>query len=241
MQDANLNLTRIDDLMNTINEARKSLQNWQDKRTEALIHLDSFTFDIKRIEEERQNAKDTISSLQREIENQTKIYQSHISDLTDQMQLLKLETENLKSSVVDKDVRIETLEKEVENQKLIRDQERMKYDERLSEAKGEVELRLANQIFDLKMRNEGLASELKEIMDQRNAAAGRADRVQQELDAIRNQVLNVLHTKSSSDETPTPPPAPRMDMRNESAEPKRLKAVEVEAPSVDEYLKRLGY
>ena len=51
---------RIETLLNTIEEARKSLQNWNDQRASALISLDSFAYDLQLVEKEKQSILEVI-------------------------------------------------------------------------------------------------------------------------------------------------------------------------------------
>ena len=91
MQDAGSTITtaRLNDLVNSISEARRSLQNWQDQKTEALIRLDAFTYDVQKIEDDRLRIVERHEALLRESETHYAIYQKQIGELSDQLQILK--------------------------------------------------------------------------------------------------------------------------------------------------------
>ena len=251
MQDSNLNQNRLDDLINTISEAKKSLNNWQDRRTEALIRLDSFTYDIQQIGEEKKRSNHAIEELKQEIQAQAKVYQSHVSDLTDQMQLLKLENENLRNEVLDKNLSLDSMVKEIENQRLIRDQQTKLNSEKMSELRGEMEVRAEQQIEEYKRQNEFLNVKVVDLARTKAELEMRSERLEREISQIRSHMLNVLEVNQNgfqekkkpetiamnSDGTLRTTPATDLSMQ----EVKKLRAVEIEPDSVEDYLKRLGY
>jgi hypothetical protein len=252
MQDSNLNQNRLDALISTISEAKRSLNNWQDKRTEALIRLDSFTYDIQQIGEEKKRSNDTINELKAEIHAQAKVYQSHVSDLTDQMQLLKLENENLRNEVLDKNLNLESMVKEIDNQRLMREQAGKLHAAKMDELRSESELRAVRQIEEYKTQNDFLNVKVVELARLKAEVEIRADRLEREIVQIRSHMLNVLEVNQSgfnekkkpeqsiamnSDGTLRTTPATDMSMN----EVKKLRAVEIEPDSVEDYLKRLGY
>jgi chromosome segregation ATPase len=250
MQDSNLNQNRLDDLINTISEAKRSLNNWQDKRTEALIRLDAFTYDIQMIEEEKKRATDAMVELKNEIQSQAKVYQGHVNELTDQMQLLKLENDNLRNEILNKNLNVEALNKELENQHAIREQQAKLNADKLVEIRNEAEAKAVELIAEYKSQNEILNARLIEITRGKDEAEKRAERVERDIVQIRSHMLNVLEVNQSgfpekkkvnlavnSDGTPRATPATDLSMQ----EVKKLRAVEIEPDSLEDYLKRLGY
>jgi chromosome segregation ATPase len=258
MQDSSLNQNRLDDLINTISEAKRSLNNWQDKRTEALIRLDSFTYDIQMIGEEKKRNADALTELKNEIQSQAKVYQSHVSDLTDEMQLLKLENENLRNEVLDKNLNIESMIKEIENQRLMREQQAKLSAERLSEVRMEADSKAEQMIEEYKTQNDFLNVKVVEMARLKAETEMRAERLEREIVQIRSHMLNVLEVNQSgfnekkkpaaNNAVPAAPvynsdgslkttPATEVSMQ----EVKKLRAVEIEPDSVEDYLKRLGY
>ncbi len=248
MQDSNMNVTRLDDLLNTISEAKKSLTNWQDKRTEALIRLDAFTYDIKMLEEEKKKTSTMIVDLKKELQNHAKVYQSHVSDLTDQLQLLKYESETLRNEILDKSLVIEAQQKEIEGQKAIRDQLVAVHQEKQAEIRADMELRLQNQTWEYRVRNEDLASRVSDIAKQKIEVELKAERLEKEMAQMRAHMMNMLDVKNLGD-LETRPPAAETPVKKAAPvntdfsmqEVKKLRAVEFEPDSVEDYLKRLGY
>ncbi len=259
MQDSSLNQNRLDDLIHTISEAKRSLNNWQDKRTEALIRLDSFTYDIQMIGEEKKRNADAINELKVEIQNQAKVYQSHVSDLTDEMQLLKLENENLRNEVLDKNLNLESMAKEIENQRLMREQQSKLNGERMNELRMESEQKTAQMIEEYKTQNDFLNVKVVEMARLKAETEMRAERLEREIVQIRSHMLNVLEVNQSGfnekkKQEPQVAAAPATPQFNPDGslkttpavdlsmqEVKRLRAVEIEPDSVEDYLKRLGY
>ena len=252
-----MNSNRLDDLLSTIDDAKKSLTNWQDKRTEALIRLDAFTYDIKMLEEEKKKSSTMIVDLKKELQNHAKVYQSHVSDLTDQLQVLKFEIEIFKNDVLDKSLTIQHQQLELDSQKAIRDQMTQTHQEKLSqmaqanqdklaEMRADMELRLQNQTWEYRVRNEDLASRVSDIAKQKIEVELKAERLEKEMAQMRAHMMNMLDVKNFG-ELETRPPAAEAPVKKtvntdfSMQEVKKLRAVEFEPDSVEEYLKRLGY
>ena len=251
-QEMSLNQNRLDDLIHTISEAKRSLNNWQDKRTEALIRLDSFTYDIQMLGEEKKRTNDIIADLKQENLAQVKVYQSHVSDLTDQMQLLKLENENLKNEVLDKQLTNESLLKEIESQHLIREHQAKLNVEKMNELRMDSEAKTENQINEFKAQNDFLNVKLTEMARLKAEVEMRAERLEREIVQIRSHMLNVLEVNQNGNWDPKSTEAKRSDLRHSgpevkevkemsAAEMRNLRAVVDEPSTVVEYLKRLGY
>ena len=260
MQDSNpssgLSVNRLDELLNSINEARSSLNHWQDRRTEALISLDSFTYDIKMLEEEKKRSSAELQDVKNELSAQIRIYKSHVSELTDQMQLLKLDNENLKNEILSKSLVIEKHLKEIENQKLIREQLQAEHDLKELDLRAELETHFSQKIWELQMRNDAMSVKVQEANEKRAESKSRADRLEIELSQLRAQMMSALRMESevaSDDRAPmmnavSAEPAVKKPTREMTSardltmqEVRKLRPVSAEAESVDEYLKRLGY
>jgi chromosome segregation ATPase len=258
MQDpnTNINTARLDDLVHAIAEARRSLQNWQDKRTEAMIRLDSFAYDVQKVEEERGRMEQKLLDLKHESQSQAKIYQSHVGELTDQMQLLKLETENLRNEILDKNMVIESLHKEIEAQKVLRGQLVQQHSQKQNELRSELEVKFANQIWDLKMKNESVAAQLLESSERCAAAETQVERLERELSQIRSHMMGILQGAPDSAPRKQAPagasasPGPVEPSKKAELETQTIQSVAGAAadpsnldgsPSVEDYLTRLGY
>jgi chromosome segregation ATPase len=247
------NQSRVDDLMNTILEARKSLQNWEDQKTEALIKLDALTYDIRMIGEEKDRAKETATIIKKEMESEIKVYQNHVDNLSDQIQLLQIEREGLQTQL---------------NQALLENQSHLKELARLKTSELKLQDDLKNGIAAIQHETENrisakyeqayneeiqmmkqqiaeLSSQNQSILNQRNEAEERANRFERELGGIRSHMMSVLQVASGAHTQAAATVNPKNVAPRPAAEPKidskRLRAVEIESTSVDEYLKRLGY
>jgi chromosome segregation ATPase len=262
MQDPNMNINsaRLDDLVHAIAEARRSLQNWQDKRTEAMIRLDAFAYDVQKIEEDRARMDQKISDLKHETQSQAKIYQSHVGELTDQMQLLKLESENLRNEILDKNMVIESLHKEIEAQKVLRGQLVHQHAQKQNELRAELEVKFANQIWDLKMKNESLASQLLDSSERCASSETQVEKLERELAQIRSHMMGILQAAPSGAGAEAHPRRASTTSGAQAMELSKKAEFETQtiqsvsgagasaesashsaAPTVDDYLKRLGY
>jgi len=237
---------RINDLMNTITEARKSLQNWQDQKTEALIKLDALSYDIRVIGEEKDRAQEAVETLKKEMENEVRVYQGHVDHLTDQVQLLQIEREGLQNQLnqalaENQDYRKEIIRLKTYEQEL---QEELKTG--IAAIQQETEARLSSlfekryqdELQQLRDRIQNLNEQNFELLNRRNESDERANRLDRELDGIRSHMMSVLRVAdgavTSREPVSEPKSEPKIDAR-------KLRAVEIESGSVDEYLKRLGY
>jgi len=243
----NTNQNRISDLMNTITEARKSLQNWQDQKTEALIKLDALSYDIRVIGEEKDRAKEAAETLRKEMENEVRVYQGHVDHLTDQIQLLQIEREGLENQLNEalaenQDSRKEILRLKAYEQEL---QEELKtgiaaiQQETEARLSAQFEKRYQDELQQLRDRIQNLNEQNFELLNRRNESDERANRLDRELDGIRSHMMSVLRVAdgavtSREAVSAEPKPEPKIDAR-------KLRAVEIESGSVDVDLKRLGY
>lgn len=198
-----LKQNRLDDLLTTITEARKSLQDWQDKRTEALIQLDALSYDIRQIEEEKSRTADLITALKNEIEDRAKVYQSHVESVTDQMQMLKVEKEDAELKLNEA---IQRLQKQLDESELARNRQaereaeiNSEWEARLNEQRTDFEVRYTdqqnrhrNQVEELNGEINTLLGKIETLKAQVAEAEIRADRNDRELQVIRSQMMNLL-------------------------------------------------
>lgn len=199
----NLKTNRLDELLGTITEARKSLQDWQDKRTEALIQLDALSYDIRQIEEEKNRSAELIAALKNEIEDRAKVYASHVESITDQMQLLKVEKEEMAISLNEA---IDRLQKQLDESELQRNRQRESEAEivstwelRLAEQRSDFEVRYAeqhnrhrDQVESLNLEINSLLEKIEVLKAQVAEAEIRGDRNDRELQVFRSQMMNLL-------------------------------------------------
>jgi chromosome segregation ATPase len=233
MQDAStvISTERLNELVNSIAEVRRSLEVFQDRKTEALIDLDAFTYDVQKVEEDRNRLREQMECARKEYENQAKIFQEQIRELTDQMQLLKFENEGLRSEVTARDLSVQGLISEVEHQKRLREQMQEQHEKHLAVVHEAHQKALADEIESQKKIQLGLAAQVSEVSQQRDEAETRLASVERDLSHIRTHMLGILQGSPAS--------------KNRSASGPDMTTIhsisEGNASTVDDYLKRLGY
>ena len=188
MQDSNLNgnSNRLDELLTTITEAQASLSDWQAKRTDALIRLDSFTYDIKQIENEKKRSAAMVMELQEELRSQSAVYKAQIKDLTDQLQELKLERDNLYKGIDARDQKIEAVVKE---------------------AQIEIERQIEQKVGEVCRENERLKIRAQELSEAKAELQVRADLFSKEITQMRSKMLSVLKTDLPPEAVPHAAPS----------------------------------
>jgi chromosome segregation ATPase len=198
-----------------------------------------------------------------------------VGELTDQMQLLKLETENLRNEILDKNLMIESLHKEIEAQKVGRGQLVQQHAQKQNEIRAEIEVKFSNQIWDLKMKNESIAAQLLESSNRCAEAETKVERLERELSQIRGHMMGILQgtneaagasAKRHASAAPAAATSNDSEAANDpvissasgaaySAKEKSRSSIETltiqsvsdaaatesNEPSVNDYLKRLGY
>ncbi|MBU6153831.1 MAG: hypothetical protein KGP28_05970 [Bdellovibrionales bacterium] len=239
MQDtkSSVSSTRLNDLLGAISDARQSLQNWQDHRTEAMIRLDSFAYDVQKIEEEKARLELSAVEARKEAEVQAKLFQSQIQELTDSLQLHKFEIEGFKHALVDKDLSIEAMKKEMESQKRLKDQLVEAHNKRMGEIEAEYEKRHAQTLASEKLVQEGLSAELLEMSRRRSEAESKVEKLEREINYIRSNMIGLLNPKILN-------PAEGVEKMEEDPfleTPTIRTTASSGAATVDDYLKRLGY
>jgi chromosome segregation ATPase len=240
MQDANFSVStnRLNELLSAISDARQSLQNWQDQRTEAMIRLDSFAYDVQKIEEEKARLEQAVADSKKESENQQRLFQSQIQGLTDSLQMHKYEIEGFKHALVDKDISIEALKKEMESQKRMKDQLVEAHNKRLSEIESEYEKRHAQTLASEKLVQEGLSAELLEMSKRRSEADAKVEKFEREINYIRSNMIGLLNPKLLN---PTSESKVQTEVDPFSETHTIRSTANSGASTVDDYLKRLGY
>ena len=225
---------RLDDLIQNIAQARKSLAEWESQKTEALIQFDSLTYDLRILDDEKNKIAETNDRLRLELQDQTKIYHSHVENLSDQVQMLKIEKDEVQQELAQAKTQIQNLHEEMESRRLAFARLEIEQRTKVAEARTEVEMRMAEET--LKLRTE---------------AERRAMNFEKELNAIRGQMLNALRPKapfprvasqSAAAVEATAAPANivqevPMDMSNVLSAQESENDIE----TVESYLKRFGY
>jgi chromosome segregation ATPase len=237
MQDASfsaISTSRLNDLIDSISGARRSLEEWQNQKTEALIKLDSFSYDILKIEEERNRMAESLESTKRESENEARIYQGQVAELTDQLQILKFELEGLKGQGTEKDLSIDALKKEIANQDRVREQLIAQHAKNIAELETLFEKRQNDLRSQEKKIQESLGAQLTEMTQRKIEAEAKIERLERDLGSIRTQMLGILHPQAGE--------SVKSNYRVESGtETQTIQALSKTDTTVDDYLKRLGY
>ncbi|NDG85281.1 MAG: hypothetical protein EBX52_09645 [Proteobacteria bacterium] len=239
MQDASysasvISTARLNDLIESIQQARRSLDEWQNQKTEAMIRLDSFSFDIQKIEEDRNRLAEQLEAVKREFSNEAKIYQGQITELTDQLQLLKFELEAVKGQSTEKDLAIESLNKELANRDRTRAQLIAQQQKNTAEMEALFEKRQQELLAGEKKVQEGLAAQLSDANQRRVEAEARNERLERDLANIRTRMIGILHPDSAEHSKTGPRPDAGIDTHH-------IQSMSKSETSVDDYLKRLGY
>jgi chromosome segregation ATPase len=238
MQDANFSVSthRLNELLSALSDARQSLQNWQDQRTEAMIRLDSFAFDVQKIEDEKARLEKALEAAKNETEKQAKLFHDQFQEMSDLIQMHKLEIDGFKHALKDKDIALEALRNEMENQERLKEQMVEAHNKRLSELESEYEKRHAQTLAGEKLVQEGLSAELLEMSKRRSDAEEKAEKLEREINYIRSNMIGLLNPKMLS---------PARESRKEddflSETPTIRTTSNSGAATVDDYLKRLGY
>jgi chromosome segregation ATPase len=237
MQDAStiISTARLNELVNSISEVRRSLEVFQDRKTEALIGLDSFTYDIQKIEEERNRLRSQVEDARSEAEQQAGIFQDQIRELTDQLQILKFENESLKGEITTRELSIQGLVAEVEHQKKLRGQQQEAHERQVAALEDAHQKAIADAIEAEKKIQFGLGAQISELIQQRDEAEVRLAAAERDLSQIRTNMLGILQGSTGTN-------AKGKGRTDPSRDTKTIQALSQENSStVDDYLKRLGY
>ena len=234
MTTAAISTARLNDLIESIQQARRSLEEWQNQKTEAMIRLDSFSYDIQKIEEDRNRMSEQLEAAKREFSSETKIYQSQVTELTDQLQLLKFELEALKGQCTEKDIAIESLNKELSNRDRVREQLLAQHQKNVSEMEALFEKRQQELLAGEKKVQESLAAQLSDSNQRRVEAEARNERLERELSSIRTRMIGILHPEAGDQSKKASSAASGMETHH-------IQTLSKAETSVDDYLKRLGY
>ena len=242
IQNKNQSQAKIDDLLQVISQARQSLQQWQDKRTEAMISLDALSYDIVIIEDEKNRTRELNEQLREEIKKQGAIYQAHVEAITEQMQLLRLEKEEAEKST--------NAHIQAANETLaIQQQMEADFTRRSIDMKNEYEARFSSLEQHYQAQISQLNSQIDQLVLNKRHADQKEVQMERELQAIRAQILSVFQIAGAEKvlNTGNGPAKVEAAVNASTSGSGKLKPTEIqptygpEYATVQDYLKRFGY
>ena len=241
-----LPLNKVDDLLTTITEARKSLEQWQDRKADALIQLDALSYDIRVIEEEKNRTRDLIADLKNELKNQAGMFQAHIDVMTDEMQLLKIEREDLLKQLEWAQIALEKqkTENEIQHDSQIRLEAIAA--QKVADTRVEYEARLRDQEVQYKKQIASMVERYEYLTNEKKEYEKRSDILETELQGVRSHMMSVLRM---TDTVVSAPSAAASGVQESPKSGTKLRAAEIDhevsisagGSTVAEYLKRFGY
>ncbi len=187
-------LNRLTDIAGAIEGARKAIQNWEDKRTEALIDLDALSYDIRLLEDEKVRAIEVSEQYKSQFKNQERIYQAHVESFSDQLQEAKIENETLRSDLRDAKTEIETARNELQNQIQIQKSFELQQGNIIAQARAELEIQLSDLQYKYENQMQEMTLRLQSTYNQKSEAEVKAKKLEHDLQAIRRQMMSALNT-----------------------------------------------
>ena len=246
MRNSKDQISKIDQLISTISQARKSLADWHEQKTEALIQLDSLTYDVELIRDEKNRAEETNAVLRNEIETNSKIYQAHVEALMDQIQTTRTEKDEVQRELGNAMMRIDALERDAEEKAIADAKIEANQRIRVAEARSEVEIRMADETQRLKGQIADLVTQVQLIQSEKHEAEARNMGLEKELNGIRGHMLNALRNTADIPQAAAAPA--QSSARTTKAAPviysdasKVVRDSNGDVETVEAFLKRFGY
>lgn len=235
-------------IQNQIKEARLALQNWNDRRAEAMIELDSIFTEIEeyknQVNADQVTSAATIAELKTNLEKSDRDFHKHFEAYTNDMQELKLENENLSRQLKEA---LNEVEKQKQSQKKMEAQHLAK----IAQVATETEVRVADQQYQLKTQVTNLVAELQSLQNERKSLSVKADQYEQELRTIRTQMMSFLNVTKEVNGADVIAPIVVAAAAIEDAKPKKtnkLKEADIivdnmgnTPATLNDYLKKFGY
>ena len=177
-----------------IQEARAALQNWNERRTEVMIELDSIFCEVQLLEhrsnEEISAAKETIAELNSKIAGKDNEFNLNFKAYTNEMQEMKLAKEDLSSQ-------LQEAKNEIENQKQAQKKMEAAYDTKIAKMASEAEIGVADERYQLKNQVAELVAQLNSIVTEKKTIAQKAETFERELQEIRSQMMSMLRVTNT--------------------------------------------
>ena len=192
------NSKRLDQLLETLNDARKSLDNWQDQRTQALINIDSFSYDVRLIQEEKNQILEEYQKCREVFDAREVVLKNQIETLADQVQELKLDKDNLQKDLEISRSETSAARAEIEKHIYAFSNLEEKHAADLVRLKADIELK---DTFARKQDTatiEKLTAEGALIQGERDRQEARARRAELELQTLRSQLQTALNHSAGS-------------------------------------------
>lgn len=179
-------------LVETLQSAKKSLEDWQDQRTEALITLDSFSYDLRQLEAEKHQIRE-------EYEECVRVFQAKEKSLQEQVLSLTLKSEEWRARFEESETKSKNLVAEREHFKAIAEQEKQNQIEVRAKCEfeknalvKELDGRIEEARIEDAQRIEKLIRDLQILAGEKERAEYRSRRAEQELQAFRAQILGIM-------------------------------------------------
>ena len=239
---------RLNDISSSIEGARKAIQLWEDKRTEAMIDLDALAYDIRMLEEEKNKAYEIANQYKAQLKNQEKLYRTQVEAFSDQLQEAKLEIEKLRDAVRDANTENALIQNELQNQIQMHKNFEAEQVNVIANAKAELEIELSDLKYQYQNKTQEITEQLQAAFYQKSEAQEKVDHLEQELQSIRSQMMSALKVNDV--------PTSKAANANLQSSPMLMKKSEVSSGSninipdaviaqktekLEDYLKRLGY
>jgi hypothetical protein len=237
--------TKMGDLLQSITEARKSITHWQDQKTSALIQLDSLTYDVKAIDAEKRALAEYRIKIDAQMTDQTRAYRAAVAMLTDDVQLLHLENDELKNQLLTLTTNFqqesEALRAQLKESFDLQEQSLDRFNEELAEeARSHAE---TAQILGEKLKTAAAEKQvmmrahedmIHAIISEKESAERRSTQLEAEISGMKARMMNVLKpTQSQGEETTV-----SFSNENQTTNPIELTT---EVGTVEDFLKRCGY
>lgn len=239
-----------------IEAARAALQTWNDRRTEAMIELDSIFTEMesykKQVAANEEANQNTITDLKTKLQKSDQEFHKQFDHYTNDMQELKLVNEKLSNQLQEA---LNEIEKQKQAQKKMEEQ----YNKKIAQVASETEIRVADQQHQLRTQVTNLVAELQNIQTERKTISAKADQYEKELRVIRTQMMSFLNvTKEVAGTEVTAPIVVAANTMNSASnatpankntkKSNKLQSAEVIVDNlssgpltVNDYLKRFGY
>jgi chromosome segregation ATPase len=184
--------SRTESLVKTLQDARKAFEKWQDHKTEALIEMEAISYDIQIIEEEKNRAVELADGIKAEMKNQQWAYQNHVETITDQMQLLKFQNEELQGQL---QTALDEIHRQQRENESLKDQQKKieaGHSTVVAQAKSELEIKISEIQHQYRNQVEAMTNKMDHVHAQKAEVENKARKLEQDLQVIRTQMLNAL-------------------------------------------------
>lgn len=173
---------KVVELLNTVDDARKSLQNWQEQRTDAMMSLDVIRANVETLQEEKR----AIEAHLRSFENESTV---RVELLNAELEMVREENLNLQTHIQNLSEQNAILAAELRGQREVVELQKAEYQIELAKIETQSGITLSDERESFLREREDLKTEIMNLTSKLEELQASVSKTEKERDELREVVF----------------------------------------------------